>query len=718
MNILNKTMPNFIIIYLIVLLVSCLVSQPSIKCNDIDDFEKLKNRTLAPFFKRKLDSKKVKQSLASLKADGSWKDVDYKNASRNIWKTTSHLSRVLNLVLAYKGSKSSFKGKKSVKAKILKSLDYWLRNDFQNKNWWWNVIDVPKRMSLIGMAFGNDLPDIQKKKMISIIKRSDLKGNPSILTGQNLVWIARNNIYRGIMEKNVKATQHAISKISNEIKISTKEGIQHDYSFHQHGPLLFNHGYGANFAVDCTHLIKLTHSTQFALSKKKEQILTKYILDGSQWMIYGNTLDYGAKGRSITRPNKTAKYLSRAAENLITIKAERSDELKKLVLRIEDKSSSPLIGNRFFWRSDFMVHHRGTYYTSTRMHSKRTLRTDGAYNGEGKKIQHIADGCNFLMVTGDEYLDIYPLWDWKKIPGTTIEQDNNYKSKTNIYGQRNFVGGVSDGTFGMSFFNLQYLKLSAHKSWFFFDNEYVCLGSGITCSSENNIVTTINQCFLKGKTTVFNSRSKRVLAKSNHKLKDVNAIHHNNVAYIINLPGNISLKNNAQKGSWRSVSDSQSKKEITNDIFKLYIEHGAKPTDKKYSYTVVPNIKVNGVKAYISKGNIKILKNTKGIQAVMSKSLKLTQIAFFKPGVLKIDSNLSVTVDQMCLLMIQRVENKIKLSLSDPKQKLKGINIRISGAFTGKGAKYNDATKETLVTINLPNGPYAGKSVVCWLNKK
>ena len=44
-----------------------------------------------------------------------------------------------------------------------------------------------------------------------------------------------------------------------------------------------------------------------------------------------------------------------------------------------------------------------------------------------------------------------------------------------------FVGGVSDGEYGVSAMNLSHisLPLSAQKSWFFFDDEVVCLGSGI-----------------------------------------------------------------------------------------------------------------------------------------------------------------------------------------------------------------------------------------------
>ena len=31
------------------------------------------------------------------------------------------------------------------------------------------------------------------------------------------------------------------------------------------------------------------------------------------------------------------------------------------------------------------------------------------------------DGCTFVYRSGDEYRDIFPVWDWSKVPGTTAD---------------------------------------------------------------------------------------------------------------------------------------------------------------------------------------------------------------------------------------------------------------------------------------------------------
>ena len=68
-----------------------------------------------------------------------------------------------------------------------------------------------------------------------------------------------------------------------------------------------------------------------------------------------------------------------------------------------------------------MTHSRPGYFMSTRMYSTRNYNTDGYINGEGKRSHHIADGCTFIFRDGEEYFNIFGVWDWYRIPGTTVE---------------------------------------------------------------------------------------------------------------------------------------------------------------------------------------------------------------------------------------------------------------------------------------------------------
>ena len=93
----------------------------------------------------------------------------------------------------------------------------------------------------------------------------------------------------------------ASEAIQREIRITTAEGMQPDFSFHQHGPQLYNGGYGQRFVVDACRYATLLAGTRFAFARDKLSLLADYLLEGDRYMIRGKLLDYSANGRALTR---------------------------------------------------------------------------------------------------------------------------------------------------------------------------------------------------------------------------------------------------------------------------------------------------------------------------------------------------------------------------------------------------------------------------------
>ncbi|MDZ7606241.1 MAG: polysaccharide lyase family 8 super-sandwich domain-containing protein [Cyclobacteriaceae bacterium] len=145
---------------------------------------------------------------------------------------------------------------------------------------------------------------------------------------------------------------------------------------------------------------------------------------------------------------------------------------------------------------------RRASFTSVRMYSTRTHNMEEPYNSEGLLNHHRGDGTNHIYRTGVEYDDIAPVYDYQKIPGTTILQKPELPAPTEIRssGFTDFVGAVTDGKYAAVGFDFKspHDPLCARKAWFFFDEEYVCLGTGISAKKELPVVTTLNQCLLHG----------------------------------------------------------------------------------------------------------------------------------------------------------------------------------------------------------------------------
>ena len=640
---------------------------------DVTDLETIRARILAPLVKPVSTDAAGKLVEAQL-SDGSWPDVDYSDRRRSSWRTPTHLTYLATLSMAYKSPQSELRGDAELRAAILAGLDYWFENDFQNPNWWWNQIGVPRTLAPVLLLMEDELSEDRLGRGLDILRRAKIG-----MTGQNLVWVTQITALRGILENDTSLVATAYRRIAEEIRVGSGEGIQADFSFHQHGACLYSHGYGAVFAVDCPRIATQVAGTQMAFPPEKIDILGSLILDGSQWMTRGVASDFGAEGREITRMGQTAGYLASAAGYMLQLPTGREDEFRALAARASGEDAPPLQGNRHFWRSDIMTHHRTGYYASARMFSQRIVNTDAPCNSEGLRSHHVADGCNAIMRTGREYHEIYPVWDWQKIPGTTVEQRSELTGTPRRQGKRSFVGGVSDGTYGMAAFDFAHQSLTARKSWFFFDGEFVCLGTGITCESENPVVTTLNQCNLVGDVTLAVNGEVRELDRTTHDLNDPAWVWHDGIAYVFLNPAPVRLQNDVQRGSWHYVNQRYSQDEITRDVFSLWIDHGKKPANGGYAYIVVPGIEISSLAGYADSPPVTVLQNDVAIQAVRHQELGITQIAFHEAGSLDVDGHRSVGVDTPCLVMLREDADGLSISLSNPANEKAKINVDISG---------------------------------------
>ena len=322
------------------------------------------------------------------------------------------------------------------------------------------------------------------------------------------------------------------------------------------------------------------------------------IIKGIKGTYNGNFTFNSAEGRNITRKGLTARYLTTACNNLLALNTGREDDLRTFKAVLQTGEGSAVTGNKHFWRGDIMCHHRKGYYASARFYSTRTVSTDGPHNREGLKSHHLSDGCNVLLRTGGEYQEVFPAWDWQKIPGTTVEQRPELTGSPRRMGETRFAGGVSDGEYGLAAFDLKRDGLTARKSWFFFDDEYVCLGAGITCGSDHPVVTTLNQRNLEGDVWIGDASAARKLDKGLRRPERPSWVWHDEIAYVLLDTAAVHLRNDLQRGSWHEINQRYSKEQVARDVFTLWVDHGSSPQNGSYAYAVVPGIERTAVEAF------------------------------------------------------------------------------------------------------------------------
>ncbi len=652
----------------------------------------------------------VEDTLKTMRPDGSWADQDYADTNREVWKASAHLGRVVNLARAYYAPGTSLSGRPEVKERIIASLGYWLRVDPKNDNWWHNEIGVPLQVGTALLLMGEDAPPPLREQGAALMTRA----NMTKMTGQNLVWTAQIQVMRGCITNEPALVAAAYDRMWQEVRYADKgeEGIQRDASFHQHGPLIYAGGYGQGFTADVARFASYALGTRFALAPEKLAILETYVLDGQQWMLRGRQWDHGVTGREFIRVNKSAAGMASTVSLLAQIPSPRQAEMREFAARLKgEPGAKPLSGNRHYWLSDYMAHHRPGYFASTHMYSTRTANTDGLTNGENKQTHHIADGAMYLARDGEEYVGIYPVWDWRRIPGTTVEQRPTPLEPKLVrrMGPTRFVGGVSDGAYGAAAMDLKYDDLSAKKAWFYFDDQIVCLGAGISCPTDNPVSTSLNQTLLRGPVRT-SADANADLPRGTRDITGAAWVWHDGFGYVFpkghQQNVRVHLRNDAQTGSWGELGP-WSTEPVTKDVFNLWLDHGARPENGTYAYVIVPGADAAKTAATAVSLPVQIVSNTPGLQAVWHKDLKMGQVVFHAPGEVQV-GGITITANRPRLVQIRREGDKVRLAVANPENEPGPLGVVVQ--VPGKSNRPERLTG--LERLQLPGDLEAGKTLV------
>ncbi|HBC87969.1 MAG TPA: hypothetical protein DCZ94_13545 [Lentisphaeria bacterium] len=628
--------------------------------------------------------KAVPEYVASCRDDGSWKDIDYSSKDRSGWDPMEHVDRLFEISLATFRSDAIKDDRQRNLEAIHRALAYWRKHDFKSDNWWCNNIGVPDRFGRIAVIMGSELNADEYDYIVNTVLPRSAIG----MTGQNKVWLAGGTAVRAALMGDESMIKKAAAVIWDEVKVSEKEGVKPDYSFQQHGAMLQFGNYGLAYANDISMWAVIFAGTPWAMPPEKLDILRRYALDGQNWIVWKGAMDINSCGRQISPNSPAGKGRSATGfmKRMMKVDPENAKEYKSFADRNQADAVNDLVGNKYFWCSDYMVHRGKDFYVSLKMSSNRVLGME-SINNENLLGRHLADGALYLYRNGEEYKNIFPIWDWKRIPGTTcIQSPGDPEHCKNWKNPRDFVGGVSDGVYGCAVMDFEHDGASVRKSWVFGDGIIFCFGSGVSSASEFPVATSVNQCLLNGDVKVKVAGNEQVMHKGKKSYFAVEWVEHDGWRYSFLNHCEVVVNAGPQSGEWSRVftNSNTPKDKISKDVFSIWIDHDKKPSLVNYAYTIGPAGKeIN---------TIDIREDKPTMQAVELNE-RIIAVAFWKPGKLEYGKGQFLEAGSPCLMILD-FEGETVI-LSDPTQKLKDLDVVIGG----KPLK-----------VELPSGGDAGKS--------
>lgn len=640
----------------------------------------------------------------SLGVSGAWPDVSYTNPD------IAHLYRVRILATGYTRNDCAYKNDTSVYNRIVLALQYWYNLNPTNSNWWYNDISYPQQIgqALILMRYGaNQLPAPMESNLVTRMKKAGpiLSGD-----GANTSDMALHYLYRACLTENTATLDSAVNYSFEGITYNFSEGLNQDNSFTAHGRQLYIGGYGNVFLSNSFNVAAYVAGTAYALTGPKLSQLVLFYKETYLKAGRNGYRDFNINGREISRGSGAAH--SRAIgisnsflEDARTVHPALGSTWDSVASGVHQKQPR----HNHYWWADYDLHTRPGYTFNLRTISNRTIRTEKG-NGENLLGKFLPDGATNIQRIGGEYQNIFPIWEWDKIPGTTSRDfSSDAGSVMSINwgeaGAGSFTGGVSDSLYGASVYNMNYNNVTAKKAWFFFDNEIVCLGAGITSSQAEPVITTVNQSWLYNDISVSNAAT--ISSRDSNTNNSVayatpQWLLHDSIGYFFPSGGSLNVSNITQSGSWYRINTTQSNTALTGKVFKAWFNHGISPTNAKYAYTVVPGLgTVGNMQAYDS-SVIRIIKNSDSVQAVRHLSLDIMQVVFYKAGTIT-DSTISVSVNRPCVVMLKNLHSpQVAFSIADPAGQSSSVIV------SAQLPNVTGGTKQLLAS--LPQGNYAGST--------
>ncbi len=572
----------------------------------------------------------------------------------------------------------------------------------------------------------------------------------SFSTGFNRMFGVYAYALRNILAKDPKALEQVNELISSEYQVNSRsnpiimkngkvqlDGMYEDGSFIQHLNFPYNGIYGRGALTMFAQLKELMAGSPFAIKDPRADIFNQWVYKGYAPLFFNGDIMYGTLGRSVgqswhqngavstqilsalpslllaAEPEDKAKISSILKTWMVEKEKSAFPEFNKLNVtdmgldtiatlnRIKNDPSIPLTspreGSHIFYNSDLLMHHQPDFALQLRMFSTRIKTHEDINEGTNRRGWYQGQGALFLYNRDNSrYNDNF----WAtvnpyRLPGITVdthERGVNEGSKDGLLSTSPWAGGVELNAFGVASMGLVAADsgLTAQKSWFFFKDQIVCLGSEINSPDNRPIETIVENVKLHGEgknAFVVNGQLQPNTPAWSAELKDAKWAHltgtvpGTDVGWV--FPGGVTLNalREARTGNWRTSNKKDILEvDITRNFLTLWINHGLNPKGGTYSYILLPGKSAEAVKAYAEKPGVEIVENSAKAQTVRSAEWGVTGANFWMDSA---HSSGGITSSGKAAVLVQDKDGKLGVAVADPTQ----LGSKVEITLTAKASK-------------------------------
>jgi chondroitin AC lyase len=698
----------------------------------------------------------------ALNATCYWPDIDYFSTDRANWLTEAHLDRVQTMVQALTKPGSPAFEDAGISTAAHCALGVWLDRHFTNSNWWYQCIGTEILLQSTFLMLGTNRTSPSEQALLTKYSFDSSWWVNPYGGGANLVWMIQVEIMRGAATGNATALQQAFSVMWADVRMGSVsenwQGIVADQSYHFHGQQILSAAYGMAWLQLQLQFWPIASGTVWAMPDANVAILAAFIAEGDAQLTFGAGWDYGVNGRGLSRPSNFEWSLPTSVIRALAQETGAEPWAAELVTFSDILDGLPSAthssSSKHFYASDFFTHHRPTWGATVKMHG-----TNGVYavvgnecdNSENLLGEHTGDGVLNVFhstekdVTEQDYEGIFPLLDWNQINGITVEHDKPIEPCTmgtgDVWAVRNtlFVGGASDGLFGLAAMDTATHNTTVQRSWFFFDDAIVSLASNLSNSyghvtSPGDVWTTLASRNLpaaaadplRGPVTVgYPNGSASVLPDGNATFasaSDVAWFNAGGITFIPSLPvagvassaPTLGIFSGTKTGNWNTIGQFPSP--VSGRVLTAWLEHGsvlpAGPgaLTTGYAYLIAPNTTAAEAPALAAKqAGTACVFASGSVHGAAQPSAGLASAVFWaaEGGVFSCTDastgwTLSVTSSSAGMLLVRETAGSVTVTIAHPYVRSALVNITLTRIATGTACSPGAAAGTTVVSLALP----------------
>ncbi|MBQ1096540.1 polysaccharide lyase 8 family protein [Streptomyces sp. b94] len=590
--------------------------------------------------------------------------------------------RLWTMTQAYVQRGTGSTGDEALLAGILRGLDHLSATVYnpgttRYGNWWEWQIGSPRLLMDITAALhdhlGADRTAAACAAVDHFVPDAMLGDYSGTSTGANRVDLCRSVALRGILGRAPDKIALARDALSPVFPYVTEgDGLYADGSFVQHTWVAYSGTYGQVMLDGLGRLFTLLAGSEWEVTDPGRQIILDSVEHAYAPLIHDGLVMDGVNGRAISRGHLKSDDLHAMrsdhfhGQQLIAAMAvlaggasdaERRRWYARIKGWIERDTVTPVLtapqfgvadlarlheiadapveaapeptGHTLFAAMDRAVHRRPAFTAGLAMASDRIAHYECG-NGENPRGWHTGAGMLTWWANGsrsDQYTDwFWPTVDWYRLPGTTVSTKRLPDRAGGEWGApkpgARWVGGATDGEYAAVGQHLEGLgsTLEARKSWFFLDDEVVCLGAGITCADGVPVETVVDNRNLGegGRQALVRGRGWAHLAGHG--------------GWIVPGGGLRTLRED-RTGAWSDINTTSTTERRTRRWQTLWLDHGTDPADADYFYVLMPGASRRDVaRRAADRRRLTVLANDDRCQAVAVPPLGLTAANFWQPG--------------------------------------------------------------------------------------